>query len=1481
MAELRMRFLGGIELTLDGVPIAELRMKKTQALLCYLAVTGVTHDRLALASLLWSDLPEPKARSNLRKVIASLKQPLEPFLAITSESLALDTNKKQWLDVKMLEDAAVLLRSSGINNETDLGRIQAAVELYRGDFLAGFYVGNAPLFEEWAQVQQVRLRELGLDLMNSLALLYAERGDLQQAVNAMRQLLHLEPWREEAQRQLMLYLASSGRRGEALAQYETCRQALLEEFGVEPNMETTKLLTSIRDGPFESPFKPHSQKERSILEERGRPPPSPYRGLFAFRREDSEFFFGRESFSKRLVSEASRQSLLAIVGPSGCGKSSVAAAGLLAAAAADQNTTPISLRPGSQPQQALSLSLLPLLEPEMSETEYLIEAKVMASALEDGRLSLGRIIDRILESEGMTGRLLILIDQFEELFTLCPHEDQRLAFLDTLLETTAEQRRRRQPLACICLTLRADFMEQALSHRSFADALQSSTMILGPMTPEEMKRAIVKPARVLGVEFEAGLAERILDDVGTRPGNLPLLEFALSKLWEEQDGWLLTHEAYEAIGRVDGGLVNHADDVYARLADPERMAARRIFSQLVKPGDKGEDTRRLATRQEIGDGDWPVVQKLADGRLLVTGRNPVGMETAELAHEALISAWSRLGKWLEEDRVFRLWQERLRTTMATWLVSDKDEGALLRGRPLAEAEGWLDERGDQLGHQERAFIVESRALRIQRERQHEAELRSRESARRRIIAGLSVSLMLVAVAMVFALVQNSQAAAQARLAFARELTLAAVANLDSDPELSTHLALQAIHTTYEEDGTILNEAEEALHQAVQASRVVFTIPRSGGVAFSPDGLRLASGSEDGSVMISDALTGKAIHTFSEFPGRVTGLSYSPDGRLLAIIGQGLRVMVRDIETGQVILDIPGTGQAGTAPEPGAIEFSPGGEYLLLASLTADTQLWEIASQRKILQIKDSSAPDATFSPDGARVALTTATWDVSRILEQRPGGSVEGGVGTLILDWPDRQFDFTQVLVGIQTPSSNTSALLQSGSVAFSPDGKLLLASVVSNQAVIMDATTGELRKILAGHGGIIHSMAFSPDGSRIATASADGTARLWDGTTGESLLTLDGHQNEVIELAFSPSGQYLVTSSLDGTTRVWDISPRKRGERLTYGESDEIVSLTFADQGDRLVGATADGRVLSIDSGTGAIASDIDLQAGQLTSLAMDPGERQLAIGTNGGQVIILDTNSGDVRQRLEVPETNATLAFSPDGGLLAGGNSGGVLTLWSTARGDVIGQWQVHEGFINGLVFNEGGDRLVTAGFDSQGYILDTNLLLSEGANGQGQEIPGIPEEIIVASLSGHRDLYIKANTSPDGQSLVTAGFNGTAAVWDATTGQVRLVIEGHAGEVRDAIFTTDGRQIATGGSDGNIILWDATTGEQRLVLASLDEPVNSLAFSPDGRYLAAGGADGSLRVYLLKIDDLVALAERRLTREMSNEECQRYLHVAECPG
>ncbi|MGI8500105.1 MAG: tetratricopeptide repeat protein, partial [Hassallia sp.] len=436
--------------------------------------------------------------------------------------------------------------------------------------------------------------------------------------------------------------------------------------------------------------------------------PCPYRGLFHFGPDDAEFFFGRQVFVEELFAATQNRNFIPVLGASGSGKSSVVLAGLVPKLQQSSHWKFTHFRPGSDPFHALALALVPLYTQNLDATDKIIQARKLSQSLGDGEISLADVFAQIHQNHP-TDRVLLIADQFEEIYTLCADHKIRHSFLDSLLVSFQSSAYQSQYNHVLVATMRADFLGNALSYPAFGDVLKTDIK-LRSMNHDELSQVISKPAEKLGVTFEGGLVERILDDVEDEPGNLPLLEFALTELWKQRKGKELTHAAYQHIGKVQGALARHADHNYGKLSAAQKEEVRRIFIQLVQPGEDRQDTRRLATKAELGEERWKLVKQLADDRLVVTSQNAANQETVEVVHEALIRNWEELGKWMEADRSFRAWQERLRFAMLQWQKMQRDEGALLRGGVLKEAEEKLKQRREELSKGEQEFIQASVAL---------------------------------------------------------------------------------------------------------------------------------------------------------------------------------------------------------------------------------------------------------------------------------------------------------------------------------------------------------------------------------------------------------------------------------------------------------------------------------------------------------------------------------------------------------------------------------------------------------------------------------------------------------------------------------------------------------------------------------------------------------------------------------------------------
>ena len=1478
---LRLSLLGNLVISRSGVPVTGFTSSKVPALLCYLAVTRRPHLRPALAGLLWGEQPELTSQANLRKALTNLHKLVGPYVDITRETVAFNHDSSYWLDVEAFE-----ARTGRAAETVGIEPLQEAVDLYRGDFLEGFYLRDAPGFEEWALGQRARFRELFVQALYALVVHHSQRGPVGHAAatDYVTRLLALEPWREEAHRQLMLLLAASGQRTAALTQYETCRQVLAKELGVEPSTETREIYDLLVKGERlpETLLTPLSwQRESRVVGA------CPFRGLAAFREQDAPLFFGREQFTGRLLTAMHHRPLVVVAGSSGSGKSSVVFAGLVPHLRSVEDWRVADFRPGTHPFQALAAAILPVISPQMTETDRLLEAGRLAEALAGGELDLCDVLEPALQRQGQAQRLLLVVDQFEELYTLCSETEVRRRFVDALLTVAERAGHRREPCLVLLLTMRADFMGQALAYRPFADALQEASLLLGPMNRPELQAAIEKPAEAQGAAFEAGLVQRILDDVGEEPGNLPLLEFALTLLWERNNHGWLTHAGYEEIGGVEGALARHADQVYGSLEENEQAAARHVFAQLVLPGEGTEDTRRRATRAEVGDDNWGLVQHLADKRLVVTGRDTTGAELVEVVHESLIQGWGQLRDWIEAGRAFRTWQERLRVALHQWETDRRDEGGLLRGAPLVEAEGWLTERGSDLSEAERDFVQAGVDLRTkeaaEREAQRQRELttahqlaeaesqradeRARDAGRlRRRAAWLGLALILALLAVGVAvgywkrsanLATEKAAAAnvaeqQAGLATSRELAAAAVNAANQDPELGVLLALEAVKA----GDTV--EAANALHATLPGLHLMHTWPYAAfcyGSDLTGDLRRAALLNPDGSVTLWQLPTSSFINVAEmqsvatlSLPSPVTYCRLGRDGARLFITratdDESLAAEVWDVPTQKLLFALP----QGTGSVVCLTEASP--DMRLVATLpcnSVELTLWEVATGSQLFTWSTGHAPiHSTNDPRWYGIDYFVFSADGTRLVTAGIDGT------TRVWDTATGQSQF--ILMG------HDGQVLEA---EFSPNGQRLATAGWDNTARIWDMTPGmnagkEIVHIERDNAVLV--VAFSPDGEKLVTGNMDGVIELWDAVDGGLLLSLKGNPGGVGMLVFTPDGEHLFSEAGDSQTRLWDLSPDH--ELLTL--LAPVAMPLFSPDGAIVAAGTGDGRALLWDSQTGDLLHSLSGHS-DLTFLAFSPDGKKLATTSWDGTGKVWDVHSG--MELLNLPNNGDALyfpAFSPDGRRLAAGTNSGAIKIWDAATGQELLTLNGHTEPAYGVAFSPDGRLLASGSWDNTSRIWDATT---------GEEL----------ALIRHGSDAFWVAFSPDGSRLATTEGPGLARIWDITSLPPRevLTLRGHTSSVLAVVYSPDGTQLATGSFDGTVRLWDAASGQELLNLGLHTDGVISVGFSPDGSRLVSGGWDGTVRVYALRLEELVALAQQRLTRSLTDEECHRYLHVDTCPA
>jgi len=1174
---------------------------------------------------------------------------------------------------------------------------------------------------------------------------------------------------------------------------------------------------------------------------------NPYKGLRAFQEADAGDFFGREALVEQLVThlQGPTPRSLAIVGPSGCGKSSVVNAGLIPA-----------LRKGAIPRSEqwyiVKMALGEHPKDDLYNALLSVGVDIPASLgdRDDYDAGLALMINQILPDD--KSELLLVIDQFEELFTLVKDETERTEFLQLLLTAVTDPGSRVR----LIITLRADFYDRPLLYAGFGEIFRQSTQVVLPLSPEELERAISGPAERVALQAEPSLIAKMVADVIDQPGALPLLQYTLTELFEGRDKDTLTLVSYSEAGGISGALTRRAEAIYDDLSSAGKSAAHQLFSRLVTPGESAHDgggtpdTRRRVLLTEL-TAIMPFVQGVINTfgrhRLLAFDRDPeTRTPTVEIAHEALLREWQRLREWIEDNRDDLRLQRRLTAAAHEWTKSDRDPDYLVRGTRLDQFETWLDETSLDLSPLEDAYIAASLESRQKRKAVEEARRAHEEALERRshrVLRWLAIVMGLAAIIAtglsIFAFGQRKNAEAQAQIASVRELSAAAVNNLDIDPERSVLLALQAVDKTYSVDGTVLPEAEDALHRSLQAVRVLYTLsPASGGV-FSPDGNRIATGDPDGLITIWHAKTSEPIQKLTGHNGGIINIAYSWDGSLIASTSEDKTAKIWDSETGGLLLTLSGHSEALVSPA-----FSPDGRLLATTSYDTTARIWDLETGETLFVLEH---PDITggvaFSPDGALLAVAVdSSPGIAKIYD------VASGQEVLELSGP---FD------GIPD-------------IVFNHNGTRLVTVSSDSSTRVWDAKTGDELLTFYGHSGFVFGVDVSKDGKRIATGGQDGKAKVWDIETGRELLTLSGHTAGLSNVAFSPDDKFLSTDSADGTVKVWDISMEGSQEWLTLAGHDELAfGVKYSQDGTKLASASWDGTAKLWDAASGLEILTLRGHTDRVSGVDISPDGALLATSSYDGLAKIWDAVTGEELFNLGDHEGWVfDVAFSPDGATLATGSMDGTAILWDTETGENIGILAGHEFWIFDVAFSPNGDRLATAGWDGVAIIWDL-------ASGKP-----------IVRIAGHEGQVNSVAFSPDGDLLATSSWDGTVKIWglsEIETGiseldQAILTLSGHNVQVWDATFSPDGARIATVAFD-DAKIWDVDTGDELLTLSGGNDGPE-VSFSPDGTRLATVGSGGIIQVYALRIEDLIQLAKARVTRTLTKEECQRYLHIGNCP-
>ena len=1191
--------------------------------------------------------------------------------------------------------------------------------------------------------------------------------------------------------------------------------------GVEDSAGFQRLVSAITGVP-PGPLRPAEPQDQT----------PPYRGLQPFGEEQAPFFFGRDADVQRLLEKLKGSRFLAVLGPSGSGKSSLVRAGLVPALRRSEltgsSTWPVRLlKPGARPLEGLALCLAQL----SGSADLLGVTRQFRAHLGDDPEALHLAIRLAPHGAADGARTVLVVDQFEEVFTLCRDEAERSQFLANLVYAATAP----DGACVVILTLRADFYQRCASYPELAGQVTAQQYLVSPMSAENLRQVVEEPAHRVGLDFEPGLVDAILQDVAAEPGVLPLLEHALWELWQRRRGQMLTFEGYRKTGGVAGALAKRADETYQRLGDSEQRTAQRILLRLTEPGEGTEDTRRRATAAElISRADErprveAVVGALVDARLLTTsGDERTGEQTVEVAHEALIRGWPMLRTWIEENRAGLRVQRRLSEAALDWRQSDRDAGLLYRGARLASATEWRRQLGkdgrpndEQLNELEREFLDASVALeqRERREAQHRV---------RRTIGGLVGALAVILAVAIYAVVQSQEAVRQRDVAVTEANALATAEALANDQrnaaEIAKNDAVQARNDAIIQARIALSRQLAAQALSGLNDRVDFT-PRPGCCRdrnVNPIGLSLLLSRQ--AYQVADTLEARtSLFTALAFsPGLttflrghtdvVTSVAYSPDGKILASGSQDGSVRLWTASTGLLLGELIRQGPISS------LVFSPDGAKLAVGTDWGQVHLWDTATRARLgepLNTPTGRVYSVAFSPDGKTLALgsddaSASLWDVDS--RQPIGEPLRAGEARVY-------------------------------SVAFSPDGKTLAAGSdeFDKRVWLWDLSTRRVMDQLSGHTSAVRSVAFSPDGALLATGSSDRTVRIWNLSTGQELgQPLRGHTDNVTSVAFGTDGTTVASGSDDATVRLWDIRTFEQIGPPLRGHTDRVTSVAFSSDGKNLAAGSEDQTV-----GLWKVTGEMSLPGatGLLAGAGFTPDGRTLVAEIQGPTVRLWDAATRQSFGKSAQAHANVRgVVFSPRGDVFATGSDDGIVRLWDVATLQLTGELRGHTQPVFTVAFSSDGKMLASGSEDKTVRLWDVDR-----------------KQPLGEPLLGPMDWVLSVAFSSDGRMLAGGGRDERVWRWDVATHKSIGQPLHHAplafparSPVTSVAFSPGGKVLASGADDsggGTVQLWDVDSGHPLGdALRGHTAGVASIAFSPDGRMLASGGGDfdGTLRLW-----------------------------------